>query len=768
MKEKKLRYGYTKSICISMIIAFLIIIPFIIKGHGIINVSDDFNLQQVPFGVDANRMIKEGNIFWGWNVDLGSSFIGAYSFYSIGSPFYILTLLFPSNFFPYLVGPLMILKYVVASVAAFAFIKRFVKEEKYAIIGGVLYAFSGFQIANMIFHFHDMVALFPLLLISFEELVLNNKKGFFAIMVTVSLLTNYVFFLGEFIFLAIYGLSRLFDEGFRKSITLRKVIEIFFEGTIGVGISCILVLPSVLFTLSNPRLDNAFTLKGAFIYSNREFLDIIRAFLMPAEIPHSRGLIYGLRFTSTELFVPLFGSVLLFTFLTNKQTKWIKVVLIISGIFIFVPILNSSFSAFNSSYYSRWFYMPILFIALATVKVLDNKDTKYLRGIIVTGVVWISFVVMVFMLNRKEGQVIFDNHTFKFNLMSSIISMIATITIIQIRNKKLFFNITIILVVISSVVMGQFYLYKSQQAYPDSKVFNNLYTTSGNYVEFPSGDDYRIDNLACYRNSNILWNKMSIQSFITTVNGSVFEFYNSLGMHRDSETLYNYDTYGLRALLSVKYIVKLKDYPNIAKLSNYGDITLPNLKKVDEQEQYEIYESEDFIPLGFTYDQYTTKAKFNEVDPGSRHLSLLKAIVLDDVQVEKYKNCFNEISLSELSDVNIEKYNIDVENRKKQSSYKFTRDNKGFTSKIKLQKENLVFFSVPYDKGWKATVNGKKVDVENVNNGLMAVKAEAGDNVIRFEYTPGGLKVGGLITSCSIIILIIYMIFSKKKIKNNL
>ena len=767
MKEKKLENGYKKSIYISIIIASLIIIPFIIKGHGIINVSDDFNLQQIPFGVDANRMIKEGNIFWDWNVDIGSSFIGAYSFYSVGSPFYILTLLFPSSFFPYLVGPLMIIKYVVASVAAFAFMKRFIKDEKYAIIGGILYAFSGFQIANMIFHFHDIVALFPLLLISFEELILNNRKGFFAIMVTVSLLTNYVFFLGEFIFLAIYGLSRLVDEKFRKKINVKKVIEVFFEGCIGVGISCVLILPSVLFTLDNPRLENSLTLKNAFIYNKRDFLDIIRAFLMPAEIPHSRGMIYGLRFTSTELFMPLFGSVLLFTFLTNKQTRWIKVVLAISGLFMFVPILNSSFSAFNSGYYSRWFYMPILIMALATVKVLDNKDTKYTRGIILTGAIWIAFISMVFILNRKDGQVIFDNQTFKFNLIITIVSMIATIMIIQIRNKKMFFNTTMVLVIIFSAVMGQFYIYKSQQAYPESKEFNKLYTTSADYMELPSGDDYRIDNLACYRNSSVLWNKMSIQSFITTVNGSAFEFYNSIGMHRDSETLYNYDKYGLRPLLSVKYVFKLKDYPNVAKLINYGDITLPNLKKVGEQGQYEIYESEDFIPIGFTYDSYASKTKFYEVDINNRHLALLKAIVLDDDQIEKYRDCFSEISSSELNDTSIEKYNVDVKNRREGSAYHFERDNKGFTSKIKLQKENLVFFSVPYDKGWRATVNGKKVDVENVNNGLMAVKAEAGDNVIRFEYTPEGLKVGGLITSCSLIILVIYMIFGKKKVKNN-
>ena len=62
---------------------------------------------------------------------------------------------------------------------------------------------------------------------------------------------------------------------------------------------------------------------------------------------------------------------------------------------------------------------------------------------------------------------------------------------------------------------------------------------------------------------------------------------------------------------------------------------------------------------------------------------------------------------------------------------------KSFRS-MKLDSRNLVFFSVPYDEGWTATVNGKPVDVEEVDNGLMAVPAEAGDNTIEFHYeTPG-------------------------------
>ena len=55
--------------------------------------------------------------------------------------------------------------------------------------------------------------------------------------------------------------------------------------------------------------------------------------------------------------------------------------------------------------------------------------------------------------------------------------------------------------------------------------------------------------------------------------------------------------------------------------------------------------------------------------------------------------------------------------------------------------------------------------MEKVNNGLMAVKAEAGDNEIRFNYMPQGFKLGIVISSLSLITLVIYVTLCKKKSK---
>ena len=163
MQKDVNRYGLL-AFLISFFTAMVIFLPIMIQNEGILTLCNDFNLQQIPLNMLSNRAIKAGEIGWTWNVDLGSDFIGATSFYVTGSPFFYLSLLFPATLYPKLVGWIFMLKYAVAGLTAYIYIAQYCKDKRYALIGSLLYAFSGFQATNMLFyHFHDVVAFFPLL-----------------------------------------------------------------------------------------------------------------------------------------------------------------------------------------------------------------------------------------------------------------------------------------------------------------------------------------------------------------------------------------------------------------------------------------------------------------------------------------------------------------------------------------------------------------------------------------------------------------------------
>jgi len=367
IEHKSIYRLYLKSFLISLITASIIILPFVISGKGILYIFSDFNLQQIPFNILSNNSIKNGNVFWSWNTDLGSNFIGSYSFYTLGSPFFWISMIFPARMFPYLIAPLLILKFGFAGLTSFAYIQRFLTNKNYAIIGSLLYAFSGFQIGNMFYnHFLDVTVLFPLLLIALDGYLVNNRKVIFAAVVALNALVNYEFFVGEIVFLLIYFICRTFAKDIK--ITLRKFGVLLFESLLGVGISAILLLPSLFHTLQIPRAVKTIAGIKAIFYHPSIYLDLLKAILMPAEAVN-RSIITPTSWTSTEAYLPLFGIVLVMAYLFSKHKKsWISVTLISCLMFSVVPLLNSSFYLFNGEYYSRWFYMPILLMALVSMK----------------------------------------------------------------------------------------------------------------------------------------------------------------------------------------------------------------------------------------------------------------------------------------------------------------------------------------------------------------------------------------------------------------
>ena len=148
-------------------------------------------------------------------------------------------------------APLLMLKFACASLSGYVFLKRYVRNRDLAVIGGLLYAFSGFSIYNIFFnHFHEAIVVFPLLLAAVDEYMYNRRRGVLAIAVFASCAFNYYFFAGQVVFVLIYWIVRMVSGSFR--ITLRDFLRMAAEVLIGFGASAVILVPSVLAVLQNP------------------------------------------------------------------------------------------------------------------------------------------------------------------------------------------------------------------------------------------------------------------------------------------------------------------------------------------------------------------------------------------------------------------------------------------------------------------------------------------------------------------------------------
>ena len=779
---------------ISILVAAAFFVPYMLMSEGYFIFYGDFNVQQIPFYQECHKAIREGNIFWSWTTDLGANFIGSYSFYLLGSPFFWLTLPFPNSVIPYLMGPLLILKFGCAALTAYMYIRRFTRTPEAARLGGILYAFSGFSVYNIFFnHFHEAIILFPLLLLSFELLITENRRFGFALMVCLCAVANYFFFFGMVVFTVIYYFVRVGSGAVKFKFSRFAVIV--FEAVLGLALSAFLLLPSYLAISDNYRLSNFLLGWSAIMYGKEQIYgNVLQCFFFPPDIP-ARPVFFpsaNVKWSSLGGWLPLFSMVGVFTWFSQRKNHWLKRLIGICVFMALVPILNSAFYAFNTSYYARWFYMPILMMCLATVSLTEDRTVnwsfgyKWVLGITLAVTVVIGF----FPQENSDGKLIFGLYSqgssdddklmyigrFFGACLISIVSLVILRLLLKVlkRDRKTFYRVALPCVCIITIIYANVFVASGRSHSYEIKDVMIDTLIEGN-VNLEDDSEYRVDVFDGVDNTSMYLGLSGINAFHSVVPSSIFEFYEYIGVERSVGSRPETEVYAIRPLLSVKYLLNRTSGDSFVD-EDTKETEMPGYTYLKTDGGYYIYENENYIPYGFSYDYYMTYDFCDGYSESLRPNLMLKAILLTDKQIEKYGHLMENIEDIPLAadteedattlSLSDEEMTIDCKNRAKTSALKFSKDNRGFTATVEREKASLVFFSIPYDKGWSATVNGKAVEIEKVNSGFMAVKVNPGESEIRFNYMTPGLFTGIEITTISAAIFILYaiifVIYSKK------
>ena len=315
--------------------------------------------------------------------------------------------------------------------------------------------------------------------------------------------------------------------------------------------------------------------------------------------------------------------------------------------------------------------------------------------------------------------------------------------------------------------------------------------------DLPDDHFYRIDSYDCYDNIGLWMEKPCIQFFNSVVTPSIMDFYPRVGVKRDVSSKPDQKLYALRGLLSVEYVVVPQDKMSefTEKWGAYGYV-------YDHEDASLVYfRNENYVPMGFTYDKYILlEAPLPETEEGvdaadalteagaaqdalragepapvtlmglaedSRSNMLMRAVALTGEQITKDGYLMEEATTADTANLTYEAYVQDAAARRATASTSFSADGTGFTAEITLEKDNLVFFSVPYDEGFTATVNGVEAEIERVDGGLSAVLCPAGENTIVFSYETPGLKLSTGVTLGAILVWLGYcgfiVLVEKKK-----
>ena len=271
--------------------------------------------------------------------------------------------------------------------------------------------------------------------------------------------------------------------------------------------------------------------------------------------------------------------------------------------------------------------------------------------------------------------------------------------------------------------------------------------------DLPEGD-YRIDTYKIHDNIGMWLDKSCLQYFGSTAAPSILSFYPALGVKRDVRSEPELSNYALRGLLSVEYLITTPEKQN--DFENEAD---DGWEYAFAKDGYAVYRNTNYVPMGFTYDYYVTEATYQTSIKTLRSNLLMRALVLEDEDVEKYSSYLTELSEDMLNDLHYDSYTQDCADRRAHSCSVFQMNNAGFHAEITLDKANLVFFSVPYDDGFTAYVNGEKTDILRVDEGLMAVLCPAGASSIDFVYQAEGLSASRVVTAVAIPVWVVYVAY---------
>ena len=88
-----------------------------------------------------------------------------------------------------------------------------------------------------------------------------------------------------------------------------------------------------------------------------------------------------------------------------------------------------------------------------------------------------------------------------------------------------------------------------------------------------------------------------------------------------------------------------------------------------------------------------------------------------------------------------------------------TSKNKVFAT-YDVQQDTSIFFTIPYDKGWSAYQDGKKIKIKQAQTGFMKVDVPKGKGTITLSFIPNGFITGAI---CFFTSLLLFGIYNHKR-----
>ncbi|MBQ7980462.1 MAG: YfhO family protein, partial [Oscillospiraceae bacterium] len=401
-------------------------------------------------------------------------------------------------------------------------------------------------------------------------------------------------------------------------------------------------------------------------------------------------------------------------------------------------------------------------MCLITSKVIDSPDTHPIKSsYVAVAVIFAAYAVYMLMtFSRLDKQLAVAQFA-----STAVMYIMLAIVVFKLKHDGQYALNCISFATVGAIILSCSFVWSSLSLEMHRELIVNNYKPQ-TMDKYRSGNFERVELIDAYSNYNMFWHLPSSKSYISLCSNSIAELYEVLGEEYTVGGSYDSSAYPLRGLLSIKYVIDDVMPTDIVLSDKTGELTgMPGFCYDGTAGDFHVYENQYFVPMGFTYDRYCTYEDLKTINGSElRSMLLLEAVLLTDEQAEAYAGNMHRYDISEL-EYSPDRYYELCKERAAQSCDRFEASSDGFSAHITLDEHKLVFFSVPYDDGFTAYVNGAKVDIEKVSGGLMAIPCQAGDNEIEVVYRSQSFVTGLAISASGFVLYVLYLALCTKKKK---
>ncbi|MBP3656778.1 MAG: YfhO family protein [Clostridia bacterium] len=769
------------------LLALFALAPAILPYGGQFVTRGDYIEQQLPFILEARRILRGGLNSYSFSTFLGAPAVGSYAFYTLGSPFVWPLALLPQAAIPYGISVMAVLKHAVCALTAFLYLRRMVKDARLALLGSVLYAFSSFTVVNtQFYHFTEVVAFFPLILLGLEIAMGEHPRpGLLALFCGLNTLVNYYFMLSSALLAAMYFAFRFFSAEWRGARSLRRVVITVFECGVGCALAGVMLVPAMWFMLSITRTGGGASLTQA--YPAAVLLERLRALLMPIEsnVVHA---FYGdaYSWTSTACHLPALGLTGAAVFASRRGHQgWLRALLMALLVCSAVPALCGAFALFTNLAYTRWWYGLALMLVLASLYALASAPLPFLGGdapgarrawlwafaacALMTALLTLPFLLPQGALDALSGlggvpariaQVIANRRTGAyagdiFRVLSLALSALGAGAMLLLILGRLRYAQALALVCLCACVQYGAYIAVGDREIlaggtePGQGVYplEEIAAPTLGALALPEPASYtRIDYGMRLRNYGLLRGQSSLTCFNSLRASVVGRFVSMAGFGYDESTTVSPPDGGgaIRALLSVTQYHQTN-----------GEPVPEGFVYSHEENGFPVYTSDAAVPMGFLQTT-VTGTHHQRMDSGTVGEVMLAAATLEDEYLER-------IDLPRLDVYAIPAWEESAARLRANACDSFATRADGFDAHIDAKEAGLLVFTIPYDKGFTAYVDGQRAEIIPCDAAFMSVWVGPGGHDISFTYRTRGLTLGIAMSAAAAIVFAAYVLLMRRR-----